>query len=129
WVRNQRSTPDRWDLLNGGVPPAVLFWYRTSRQGMRPLVGMAIEMDDPPLSANMRLVVLDPAGRLLQFRAVPPQRGAGEPTAPDWNVLFAAAGLDRAAFTPSAGQWTPRDFGDSREAWDGPLGRGTDTQV
>ncbi|HTM02776.1 MAG TPA: serine/threonine-protein kinase [Vicinamibacterales bacterium] len=129
WLRNQRPTPDKWNALNAGVPSGVLFWYRTSRQPLRPTIGMAVEMDDPPMTANMRTVVLDPAGRLLTFRSVPPQRDPDASSGPDWGPLFAAAELDRAAFVPATPQWTPRDYGDTRESWDGPLGHGSTDRI
>jgi hypothetical protein len=71
----------------------------------------------------MRLVILDAAGRLQAFRSVPPQRDASRASAqaPDWAPLFAAAGLDISAFTPAEPEWTPRDFADTRAAWEGPL--------
>jgi hypothetical protein len=34
--------------------------------------------------------------------------------------VFRAAGLDQASFTPVDAEWVPRDFGDSRAAWEGP---------
>jgi hypothetical protein len=36
-------------------------------------------------------------------------------------VLFDAAGLDMSTFTPATPQWSPRDFADTRAAWEGPL--------
>jgi serine/threonine-protein kinase len=130
WVRNRKSTSDRWDAFNAGSLPGILFWYRTSPRAMRPLVGMTVQMDDPPARvSNMRLLVLDTEGRLLQFRAVPPQRDTGTGAEPDWDPLFAAAGLNRAAFTAGSTQWVPRDYGDTRAAWDGPLGDQAHTQV
>jgi hypothetical protein len=35
--------------------------------------------------------------------------------------LFDAAGLDMSTFTPATPQWSPRDFADTRAAWEGPL--------
>jgi serine/threonine-protein kinase len=129
WLRNTRPTSDRWDVLSGGALPTMFFWYRTSPQALRPVVGMTVEMDDPPLAANSRLVVLDTAGRLRSFRSVPASRDRGEPAVADFTPLFTAADLDRAAFTPAAAQWTPRDFADTRQAWDGPLGHGSTVHV
>jgi hypothetical protein len=36
-------------------------------------------------------------------------------------VLFDAAGLDMAAFTPAPPQWAPADFADTRVAWEGSV--------
>ena len=38
-----------------------------------------------------------------------------------WKPLFDAAGLDMSTFTPATPQWSPRDFADTRAAWEGPL--------
>jgi hypothetical protein len=74
----------------------------------------------------MQTVMLDPSGRLLQLSAVPPQfdpDGApSDPTAAPWPTLFKAAGLDFGAFRPVAPEWTPRDYADVRQAWEGPHG-------
>jgi serine/threonine-protein kinase len=43
------------------------------------------------------------------------------PVEPDWPVLFAAAGLDMAAFDPIPPRAQPTTFGDTRAAWEGVL--------
>ncbi len=53
--------------------------------------------------------------------------GAGDP--PQWRKLFEEAELDFNAFTSVAPQWTPRDFGDTRAAWEGPLPERPDIRV
>ncbi|HXM78865.1 MAG TPA: hypothetical protein VOA00_06495, partial [Thermoanaerobaculia bacterium] len=77
------------------------------------------ETDPPPLVAGMVGIELDPIGRLIRFEAVPSSVTA--PTAahrpPDWEALFAEAGLDRAAFAPTESRWLPPFFADSRTAW------------
>jgi serine/threonine-protein kinase len=67
------------------------------------------------------LVTLDPQGRLLQLDMEAAQRDTTEDpgTVPDWNPLFAAAGLDPARFTPVTPQWTPAGYCDTRAAWTG----------
>jgi hypothetical protein len=64
---------------------------------------------------------LDPHGRLLSFQAVPPQleMEGGIPTSPDWEILFAAAGLDPMRFTTTEPKWTPPTAFDARAAWTG----------
>ena len=44
-------------------------------------------------------IKLDVQGHLLYLRAVPPQvdPGSPKPGEPDWNLLFAEAGLDKAS--------------------------------
>jgi hypothetical protein len=53
--------------------------------------------------------------------AVPPQVEAPAPpvTPFDWNQLFQAAGLDRAAWKPTEPTWTPLANWDTRAAWVG----------
>jgi hypothetical protein len=73
--------------------------------------------------SGMRSIGLDSTGRLIEFQAVPPQvTPENEPAAaPDWRPLFEAAGLDMATFTPVTPRWSPRDYADTRAAWEGPL--------
>ena len=124
WIQQNTKTPNRWDVVTGNNPSAVLFWYRTSPQTLVPFHAVRITLDDPPLvETDMRTVVLDASGRLRQFRSVPPQV---EPqtdavSAPPWETLFAAAGLPMGAFSPVSPQWTPPDYADSRMAWQGTL--------
>jgi serine/threonine-protein kinase len=77
------------------------------------------ETDPPPLVAGMIGVELDPLGRLIRFEVVPSPAKA--PTTadrpPEWEALFAEAGLDRAAFAPTEPRWLPPFYADSRMAW------------
>lgn len=125
WIGRTDPSPGRWNRLASGSPPALLYWYRTSPRDLIPRV-LALRPtpnDPPPNDSGMHTVVLDTRGRLLQFNSVPPQFDA-EPSsggAPPWPRLFEAAGLSMAAFTAAAPQWTPRDFADTRAAWEGAL--------
>src|SRR6185369_2519001 len=92
-------------------PPLIFFWYRQSPQYLQPINGDALVStgDPPPIVSGMVSVSLDPQGRLMSFNAVPPQvppadDGAAGGATP-WKALFAAAGLDPAAFTPTEPQW------------------------
>jgi serine/threonine-protein kinase len=124
WLRAKR-VPRRWEALSNSTPSGVRFWYRTSPRELRTLGRGAATMTDPPLTeTGQRLVILDGAGRLVEFRSVPRQyeEKAGEaPPAPPWNVLFDAAGLQMSSFSPVTPRWTPRDYADVRAAWEGPL--------
>ncbi len=64
-------------------------------------------------------LLLDPQGRLVQFRAVPPQLDSGNPPTQrmDWNKLFEAAGLDPLRWTPTESQEVPLFSFDERAAW------------
>ena len=85
--------------------------------------------------SNMRLVVLDSRGRLLEFQWVPPQiegtRGSEtNADAPSpWPALFEAAGLDLAAFVPATSLWAPASYADTRLAWEGPGPAGGDARL
>ncbi|HEX9982654.1 MAG TPA: protein kinase [Thermoanaerobaculia bacterium] len=119
WTRDRR--PDRWQRLRNGQPAPIVFWYRESPTFLLSLEPSAVTSADPPnTTAGMVQVYLDPAGRLLQFEAVPPQVDSpGTKAAADWKPFFAAAGLDPAAFRPGVSRWTPPQHSDSRMAWTG----------
>ena len=80
---------------------AVYFWRRWSPRTLRPLsVHMAlVQPDDPPaIASGEATILLDPAGRLIGLRAVPPDTGTVSATGhPAWSLLWAAAGLDSSA--------------------------------
>jgi predicted Ser/Thr protein kinase len=124
WKARTDRDPKRWDALKAGNPSAITLWYRTSPRLLVPRLSRLVGPADPPMAVSgMRSMALDSTGRLLEFQAVPPQvTPENEPaTAPDWRPLFEAAGLDMAAFTPVTPQWSPRDYADTRAAWEGPL--------
>jgi len=81
-------------------------------------------LGDPPFTVSgMRLVRLDPLGRLVEFHSVPPQVESETVStpAPDWAPLFDAAGLSMVAFHPVPPRWLPRNDADARAAWEGPM--------
>jgi serine/threonine-protein kinase len=110
--------------MAAGVPAALHFWYRGSPTAMIPQLGrdQVTESDPEFVISGMTHVVLDPEGRLVRLAVVPPQLDPGwRPQAANWKPLFDAAGLDLAAFTPAAPEWTPTIYADTRVAWTGPL--------
>jgi serine/threonine-protein kinase len=124
YVQNTRQDAHRWDLLRSGRPETFYFWHRTSPRLLRPLGHNArLAGTNPPLTvAGMALIVLDGSGRLAEFIAVPePMQADNVPRVMDWNLLFAAAGLDMGAFKPVDPQWVPVVFADERRAWVGPM--------
>jgi len=132
WLFQTRSSPYRYDPVANGNPSALLFWYRTGPRTLQPQVQPQVTIADPPsLQTDMRTLVLDPRGRLREFRSIPPQRDAstGADSPPPWDRMFEAAGLDRSAFTTIDPEWTPRHFADVRAAWEGPLGDAESTRV
>ncbi len=133
WVAATDQRPLRWEALRIGSPPAMMFWYRTSPRNLVPERPQdTISTSDPPMTiSGMTLVFLDTRGRLQEFHAVPPQFDPDEKpaAAPRWEALFEAAGLPMSTFSPTASQWTPRDFADTRAAWEGPLPERPDYRV
>jgi hypothetical protein len=80
--------------------------------------------DPPMIVSDMRLVFVDPHGRLVEFHSIPPQvetPDGGVAAAPDWAGLFEAAGLTFSTFHAVTPKWTPRGDADARSAWEGPL--------
>ena len=83
----------------------------------------------------MKLVQLNPLGRLTQLIAVPPQvekpaeRRESSASSPDWAPLFSAAGLDRSKWLPAQPMWTPPVYGDVRAAWAGSLAQRPDVPM
>ncbi len=104
-------------------PTIFRYWYRSSPRNLVPVdLSNRPDYSDPPVVVSgMRNVVLDADGHLLSLLAVPPQRdttGSGA-VDPDWEPLFAAAGLDAGAFTPAPPQWNFTVAADTRAAWVG----------
>ena len=121
--KNDRSKT-RWSNMEAGRPPGLKFWYRTQPAGTRASQHVErsdFRKDDPPLDVSgMTLVVLDTKGRLLEFRAVPPQMVPNGPgAATDWRTLVTETGLQMAALRPAEPGWVPEHFADSQVAWTG----------
>ena len=130
YVLHHDSSAGRWQKIRGGIPSVGCYWYRQSPRTMFPerlfgdgFAGNVITRDDPPPDiSGMVSVELDSQGRLVTFEAVPPQHDvspAGAAQAADWSSLFAAAGLDLSQFHAVTAQWSPRNFADTRAAWEG----------
>ncbi len=101
------------------------FWYRQSPRPMIPLRNISVTQPEaviPDEFSGALSLFLDGRGRLMEFRAVPPQfeDAKGPPTAPDWAALFAEAGLDQKNFMPVDPKWVPDTAFDARAAWEGP---------
>lgn len=128
YLQKQMKTTTRWDALRADQPPGMLFWYR---QSPRPLISLTpqdnllwgrVTPAEPELDVSgMTVLRVTLGGHLLHFEAVPPQvdTSSGESPTPDWNLLFAAAGLDPSKFKTVAPTWFPPAYADSRAAWEG----------
>jgi serine/threonine protein kinase len=118
-----------WDAVLAARPSLLYFWYRQSpddmaAQGFRDQLlnpGIVTQDDPPTVLSGMINLELDPQGRLTYFQAIPPQKEGveGAASAFDWNVLFAAAGLDPAQFQKTEPAWTSLGASDTRMAWSG----------
>jgi len=125
-IEKTDNSPTRWDRLVNRRPAAIHYWFLQSPRYLVPgqfLGGSGrVYRDDPrPDISGMVELELDPQGRLLYFRAVPPERDESiAPTSDtDWTELFAHAGLDPTRFKSTQPQWTPPVWADSRAAWEG----------
>lgn len=126
WEADPRPAPARWERLRSGQPMVYRFWYLQGPGPLKPraLLDNRATEDDPPLDEEGRArVVLDGRGRLAGFSGVGAALlGPPRPPRDDREVfapLFAAAGLDPAAFTPEAPRWTPPVPSDHQAAWSG----------
>ena len=108
-------------------PSPMAFWFRQSPQWMTPAAVDSIHrsvtrLNPPYETSGMVTLKLDVLGRLLFLRAIPSQvEVARTGREPDWDVLFAEAGLDKAQFVPGAPKWAPPDRFDTSADWDGHI--------
>ncbi len=103
---------------------AIYFWRRWSPRTIEaPNVHQENPtVNTPPLIATgQATLLLDPAGRLIGLTAIPPDTMKDARGGPDWNVLFAAAGLDSATFRPAPLARPVPATCDSAAAWTGNL--------
>jgi serine/threonine-protein kinase len=122
YAEREDTSPDRFEKIRTGQPIALYFWYRASPRYLVPNAGNEVNFFDPPNDiSGMISIALDVRGRLIEFKAVPPQvEGVTTRNAPiDWSTLFAEAGLDIRLYKEIESQWTPPFFADERKAWEG----------
>jgi Protein kinase domain len=132
YVQATRTDRDRWALLSGTRPLTVIFWYRTSPRALMP-VGAENNVTalNPPLTVSgMTLAVVDAAGHLNEFHAVPEPTQTQHAQGPTrWGDLFDAAGLRIDAFRETSPYWIPLVYADDRKAWEGHLPERPDETV
>ena len=122
-VSDTDASPARWERLKTGQPAAIYFWYRQSPHAFDVWSTGEVWENSPALTTpGMATVTLDTLGRLRSFRAAPPRVDVAAPpeaSPPDWNALFAEAGLDSSRFRPSTSTWVPPHPYTARAAWEG----------
>ena len=132
-IADHDTSSSRWDQLERGEPPVLLFWYRQSPRYLVPqnFAGTVSLADPPSIVTGMSTVILDAQGRLRHFERVPPQKDdASEPAAePDWSPLFQASELDPKTLKPAKPVWFPPFFVDQRVAWEGTYTEAADVPI
>jgi Protein kinase domain len=115
----------RWKNLPTGSPPVIAFWYRESPRYLDvdafTFTPIAVPDQPPNRISGACQVYLDTLGRLIGLECVPPQFVASATPAPppNWEPLFAAAGMDIQSFHQVPPQWTELVEADTRAAWEG----------
>jgi hypothetical protein len=119
-----------WNRVLTERPPILRFWYRqspedmvaTDTQGISMTPGVVRFADPQQTFSGMVNVRMDAMGRLLYFQAIPAEREehpSAATEAPNWQPLFAAAGLEMTDFHSSPSSWNSLASSDARTAWDG----------
>jgi serine/threonine-protein kinase len=122
-ARRRGAGADGWTELSRGRPSAVVFWSRFSPSLLVPYDETAeVSTGEPPmLTPGMVRLDLDPAGRLVLFRAVPSQSDPPLGASVNWDLLFQAARLDPSSFTEIEPAVLPTTYADERRAWKGTI--------
>jgi len=113
------GTPQWRDWLNAESP--IRIDYRESQSPLEAAPYGQVTGDNPPLSEpGMVRALVDGAGRLKEFYAVPYASG-GDPAQPvEPAAVFRAMGLDMTAFRPATPAFLPVLAADQTAAWKGP---------
>jgi predicted Ser/Thr protein kinase len=120
-VERTDQSPGRWRQLATVTPAPIWFFYREAPQAMSPMsvAGVFSSTNPPMVAPGMLRVRLDPAGRMHEFVAVPPEAAPSGATSaePDWTPLFTVAGQSQAEWTAVDPSWAPPHASDVRRAW------------
>jgi serine/threonine-protein kinase len=128
YLEAQEPVPGRWKVLSTVQPSPIHFWYRESPEHLVASNFLSdeeyefVSPSDPPWTVEgMSGVWLNPDGRLIRLKVVPPPFGLAESDADpfDWSTLFEAAGYDIAHFTVAAPRRNPLVSCNERLAWEG----------
>jgi hypothetical protein len=113
-----------WEAFSRSEQRTLNLFYRQSDNALTPRrFGQQVEADDPPPRPGDVIIHVNLLGQLLSLHAVPSlvQDSEEEAAAPDWALLFDAAGLDLATFEEVPPRVRPQLFADARAAWTGTL--------
>jgi serine/threonine-protein kinase len=134
WERNNQfllylathgPSPEWHRALPSLRPGATSFRYRQSPRPLAPIGGAQnVNLTNPPeTQPGMASVHLDSEGRVLELTVVPPFREelSANAAPPDWNAVFAEAGLEFGRFSAAAPVWNPPIASDARFAWQGTV--------
>ncbi|HLW98799.1 MAG TPA: serine/threonine-protein kinase [Candidatus Acidoferrales bacterium] len=123
YVEKHDTSATRWNHVTG----AVQFWYRESRTDMLAtqilsgsVQGRVTEGDPRVDEPGMKIMHLDPQGRLEYLRVAPLRKVSTKTASPpetDWNRLLTEAGFDPANCTRADSEWIPYSYADARAAW------------
>ena len=129
YVHDHDLPRPNWPKVLSEQPQALLFAYRLSPvyldadgfQNISLTPGVVQFFDPPAIQSGMINIILDSQARLRYFQAIPKEVDPNPPPASplDWKPLFAAAGLDPAAFHSAEPQWLSLAAFDARAAWTG----------
>ncbi|MGD0871248.1 MAG: serine/threonine-protein kinase [Bryobacteraceae bacterium] len=128
-LENRDGLRDHLKKLPG--PPKWREWFEAEspirldyRESQSSLVaspyGLVSGDNPPPVEPGMVRAVVDGAGRLREFHAVPYAGGADLAKAVEPAAVFLAAGLDMAAFSETPAKFLPAAAADQMHAWKGP---------
>jgi len=125
YLATHGPSPEWHRALRSLRPGATSFQYRQSPRALI-TIGSAQKVDqsNPPQTLpGMASVHLDQDGGLVELTVVPPYREeiAAAAGTPDWNALFAEAGLEYSRFTATAPVWNAPVSSDARFAWLGTM--------
>ncbi len=121
------SSQDRWERVRAR-PDVGGYWYRQGVTDFLPqpqIVGPLfvrgpVQLTNPlPTEPGDVSVLMDLDGSLRRFETMPRRFAVEDPSEPDWDPLFAAAGFDRARFVPDTPRYQRFLGPDLRRAWVG----------
>jgi len=138
WLIEGEATDQRWEVVGGGRPASIYFWWRSSPSelnAMSPLglgIRTEVSLSNPPRTTpGMLSMRMDTQGRLIWLDVVPPRVADEEEQVEGaaWEVLFDLMGLEMADFTPVEPRYSPGHFADERVAWEGVFPEDPETSL